>query len=367
MTSSLSGLPLGIRLLHAAAARLSTPLLPDDYLSMINQRWSARELRGQIVTVIPETENAATLVINPGWGWSFDHRPGQYIGIGVAVNGRFQWRSYSLTCVPRHRHGHLTITVKAMPEGLLSSHLVRGLEPGTIVRLALPRGEFVLPHPPPAKLLFVTGGSGITPVMAMLRTMDRRGSLPDVVLTHSAPDAGAVLFRTELHELARRRPGFVVHEQFTRSAGRLSLDADLERVCPDWRVRQAWVCGPDTMLEDAEQMWAAAGLTDSLHRERFGATFTGAQAEGGTVRFAASGLSIRVDGATTLMQAGERAGISMPFGCRMGICHTCVVPLTAGRVRDLRDGTRYGTDHGEEHQKIQTCITAAAGDCVLDL
>lgn len=350
-------------LLRGAAARLTAPLLPDDYLSMINPLWTARELRGRVVRVDPEAEDAATLVIKPGWGWRFDHRPGQYIGIAVAVHGRFVWRSYSLTCAPTHRRGHITVTVKAMPEGRLSSHLVRGLEPGTIVRLAPPRGEFVLPDPPPPKLLFVTGGSGITPVMAMLRTMDGRGAMPDVVHVHSAPDVDAALFRDELHDLTRRHPGFDLYERFTRRDGRLSLPVDLDRACPDWPEREAWVCGPSAMLDQARKAWADGGLSSSLHVERFGAAFVGGEAEGGTVRFAVSGRSVEVDGATTLMQAGERAGIPMPFGCRMGICHTCVVPLAEGRVRDLRDGT----EHGDQREKIQTCVTVAAGDCVLDL
>ena len=80
--------------------------------------------------MIPETEDAATLVIRPGWGWHYDHRPGQYVGIGVQVEGRFQWRSYSVSSPPQRRRGTITITVRAMPEGQLSSHLVSGLEPG---------------------------------------------------------------------------------------------------------------------------------------------------------------------------------------------------------------------------------------------
>ena len=363
MASSLSRLPFAVRHLRNAAARLTTPLLPDDYLSMINQLWSARELRGRVVSVIPETADAATLVIKPGLGWRFDHQPGQYVGIGVAIHGRFHWRSYSLTSAPTSRRGTITITVKAMPEGLLSQHLVRGLEPGTIVRLALPQGEFVLPDPPPPKLLFVTGGSGITPVMAMLRTMELRGSLTDIVLLHSARSADTMLFRDELRNLHDRHTKVELHEQLTEHDKHLSLTLDLDRVCPDWRERHAWVCGPSAMLDEAGQVWEAAGLSDSLHRERFAAFLTGGEAEGGRVHFARSGLSADVDGATTLLQAGERAGIPMPFGCRIGICHTCVVPLTAGRARDLRTGA----EHRGDHQKVQTCVTAAAGDCVLDI
>ena len=101
--------------------------------------------------VIPETEDAATLVIRPGWGWHYDHRPGQYVGIGVQVEGKFQWRSYSVSSPPSAAGRTISITVRAMPEGLLSAHLVEGLKPGTIVRLALPEGDFVLPDPPPAE------------------------------------------------------------------------------------------------------------------------------------------------------------------------------------------------------------------------
>ncbi|GAA1254528.1 NADPH oxidoreductase [Pseudonocardia aurantiaca] len=351
-----------IRQLRSAATRLTTPLLPDDYLSKINPLWSARELRGRVVTVIPETADAATLVIKPGWGWQFDHQPGQYVGIAVAVAGRFRWRSYSLTSVPAHHDGLITITVKAMPEGLLSEHLVRGLDPGTVVRLAAPQGQFVLPDPPPPRLLFITAGSGITPVMAMLRTMDRRDTMPDVVLTHSARDRDDMLFHEELHDLASSKPAFVLHEQFTRRDGRLTPTHGIARICPDWRERHTWACGPNTLLDEVATTWADAGLSDALHLERFSATFAGTETEGGTVRFSASGISTTVDGATTLMQAGEQAGILMPFGCRMGICHTCVIPLTAGSVRDLRTGT---THHGD-HQKIQTCVTVPTGDCVLD-
>src|SRR4051812_30640776 len=153
--------------LRAVTARVTTPLLPDDYTHLLNPLWTARELRGKVVKVVPETDDAATLVIKPGWGWSFDYEPGQYVGIGVSVDGTWQWRSYSLTSPATDDQGHITVTVKAMPEGLLSSHLVSGLDAGTIVRLALPQGDFVLPDPPPPKVLFWTGGSGITPVMSM--------------------------------------------------------------------------------------------------------------------------------------------------------------------------------------------------------
>ena len=201
----------GWHALRKIAARITTPLLPDDYLHLANPLWSARELRGRIVKVRRETEDSATLVIKPGWGFSFDYEPGQYIGIGLLVDGRWRWRSYSLTSSPVARSGlgperTVTISVKAMPEGFLSTHLVAGVEPGTIVRLAAPQGNFVLPDPAPASILFLTAGSGITPVMSMLRTLVRRKQIGDVVHVHSAPTESDVMFGAELGTLASVAP-----------------------------------------------------------------------------------------------------------------------------------------------------------------
>ncbi len=352
-----------VAMLRQVVSRMTTPLLPDDYLHLINPLWTARELRGKIVEVIPETDDAATLVIKPGWGWRFDFQAGQYAGIGVSLDGKWHWRSYSISSVPPGEgrdSRHIAITVKAMPEGFMSAHLVRGLEPGTIVRLALPQGDFVLPDPPPEKILFWTGGSGITPVMSMLRTMNRRGLVPDVVHVHSAPSRDEVIFRDELHALAERHPSLTLVENADDVDGRLDVSR-LTEIVPDWKERQAWVCGPGPMLDAASQHWERAGVAKALHLERFSAALT-ASAEGGHVVFEESGKEADLDGATTLLEAGEAAGIQMPFGCRMGICHTCIVPLKKGLVKDLRNGAEY-----QENQGIQTCVTAAAGDCVIEI
>src|SRR4051812_10265242 len=89
--------------IRQAGSKLTTPLHPDDYLRLVNPLWTARELRGRVEEVIRETDDAATLVIRPGWGWQYRHRPGQYVGIGVQVAGKFQWRSYSVSSPPERR------------------------------------------------------------------------------------------------------------------------------------------------------------------------------------------------------------------------------------------------------------------------
>jgi stearoyl-CoA 9-desaturase NADPH oxidoreductase len=255
----------------------------------------------------------------------------------------------------------ITITVKAMPEGFLSTHLVGGVAPGTIVRLAAPQGNFVMPDPAPASVLFITGGSGITPVMSMLRTLNRRDQITDVVHLHSAPTESEVMFGAELAELARAHDGYRVRLRSTRTEGRLDLSR-LDDEVPDWRERQAWACGPEGMLNAAEKVWQAAGIAERLHLERFAVSKAAVHGAGGTVEFGRSGKTLTVDAATPLMDAGEQVGIQMPFGCRMGICQSCVVSLLDGHVRDLRTGVEK-----EPGTRIQTCVSAASGDCVLDV
>ena len=199
----------------------------------------------------------------------------------------------------------MTITVKAMPEGFLSTHLVDGVEPGTIVRLAAPQGNFVLPDPAPPAVLFLTAGSGITPVMSMLRTLVRRNQITDVVHLHSAPTETDVMFGAELAALAGDHPGYRLQLRATRTEGRLDLSR-LDDEVPDWRERQTWACGPEGMLNSAEQAWSAAGIADRLHLERFAVSKAPPAGAGGTVTFARSGRSVIADAATSLMDAGER-------------------------------------------------------------
>ena len=238
-----------------------TPLLPDDYLELINPLWSTRELRGRIERITRETPNAATVLIRPGWAWP-GHEPGQYLRIGMAVDGIHHWRAYSLTSEPGRPDGCISITPKLVEAGKVSSHLVRAARPGSIVRLGGVEGVFVLPPALPEKLLFVSAGSGITPIMSMLRSLAARGAMTDVVLLHSARRCEDVIFGSELRELAQRHEGFRLHEQHTADRGRMSPQ-DLQHLCPDWREREAFLSGPGAMLDAMTVHW------EPLYRIRF--------------------------------------------------------------------------------------------------
>jgi len=149
-----------------AVRSLFTPLLPDDYLELINPLWSTQELRGRIERIQREADDAATIFIKPGWEWP-GHEPGQYLRIGFVVDGVHHWRAYSLTSDPGRPDGLISITPKLVEEGTVTPWLVREAQPGTIVRLSDVEGTFKLPDPPPDKLLFMSAGSGITPIMSM--------------------------------------------------------------------------------------------------------------------------------------------------------------------------------------------------------
>lgn len=342
------------------AEAVTTPVVPAEYLDLVAPMRSGADLRGRVVGLTPQTEDAATVHIKPSRAWR-GHVPGQYIRIGLDVDGVRHWRAYSLTSPVGSPDGLISITVKAIPGGLVSNHVVRALQPGTWVMLDQASGDFVLPAQRPAKALFITAGSGITPVMGMLR--NHVDELEDAVLVHSAPTAGGVIFGQELRRLAAEGRLRLL-ELHTDTDGLLS-PADLDRVVPDWRKREAWACGPTGMLDAFEEHFAANGVAERLHTERFRPVVI-AEGEGGTVSFGKQGKVVDADGATPILDAGEDAGVLMPSGCRMGICFGCVVPLREGAVRDLRTGELTVATAGD-NVRIQTCVSAAAGTCEIDL
>lgn len=350
------------RALHAVRS-LFTPLLPDDYLELINPLWSTQELRGRIERIERETPDAVTVLIRPGYEWG-GHRPGQYLRIGVVVNGVHHWRAYSLTTDPGRPDGLIGITPKLVDAGKVSPFLVHQARPGDVVRLGGVEGTFVLPDPAPERLLFISAGSGITPIMSMLRSLDRDEALVDVVHLHSSRTAEGVIFGEQLRELDERRPGYRPHLRITGEAGRVA-PADLDRLCPDWRERHAFVSGPGEMLDGLVQHYRQEGDPELLAMERFQPVIGGGAVagEGGTIRFLSSEVEAECGGGTPILLAGEEAGAELPFGCRMGICHTCIGKLCKGEVRDLRTGEV----HGEKGEMVRTCVNAPEGDVAIAL
>lgn len=356
--------PVARRLLRAVGA-LTTPLVADDYLTYLNPLWCIREPRGRVDAVVPETADSATVWLRVGPEWPI-HTPGQYVRVGVDVDGVRHWRTYSLTSTVARDDSRIAITVKAIPDGLVSHHLVHHTRPGTIVRLAPPAGEFVLPSPRPQRILLLTAGSGITPAMGMLRHLEGadRG-LDGVTHVHLAPSRADVIFGDELRRLDQEHADFTLHEHHDDADGIFCTER-LRALVPDWHEHETWACGPAGLLDAITEAFAVAGVPEHLNVERFRPVLAGAaaaQGTGGSVTFTRSDCTVQVDASTPLLVAGEEAGALLPSGCRMGICNSCVGRLCSGAVRDLRTGELQDTPD----TMVRTCTTAAAGDVEIDL
>ena len=349
------------------AERAASPLVPADYLDLFNPLRRGAALRARIVEVVPETADAATIVLKPGADWA-GHVPGQYLRIGIDVDGVRLWRAYSLTHGPRP-DGLISITVKAVPDGKVSNHLVREAHAGTLVHLEQAAGEFVLP-PEGGKFLFVTAGSGITPVIGMLRNLFPvadsgvvrlpRSEPFDITVVHVAPSEPDSIFIRNLRELDEAGLIHLV-ARYDDQHGLLDV-ADLADFVPDLAERTTFACGPAGLLDALEAHHTERGLTLLTEQFRAANLVVG---EGGPVTFNLSGTTIESDGSRPILDDAEDAGLLMPSGCRMGICYGCVLPLREGSVRDLRTGDVTTAVEGDG-VRIQTCINTAAGSCDID-
>ncbi|WP_110207354.1 ferredoxin reductase [Nocardioides daejeonensis] len=353
-----------------AVEAATTPLLPADYLDLFAPLRSGADLRGRIVAVRPETADAATIEIKPGADWA-GHVPGQYLRIGVDVDGVRQWRAYSLTHGPRV-DGLISITVKAVPDGVVSNHLVHQARPGTLVHLEQATGDFVLPPlTADRKFLFVTAGSGVTPVIGMLRNLFPvtdsgvvgLGRPLDITVVHVAPSEPDSIFISNLRELHAAGAIHLV-ARYDDVHGVLDVQR-LEEVVPDLAERTTYACGPAGLLDALAAHHEARDLELFTEQFRPATLVTG---EGGTLHLEASEVELDLDGSSTILDAAEAAGVLMPSGCRMGICMGCVLPMREGAVRDLRNGEITRAVPGETDPggvPIQTCISAPAGACHL--
>lgn len=344
------------------AKRLTTPLLPDDYLTLFNPLLTFDSYRARVSKTTDEMPGVRTLHFQ-----TFRALPaftaGQHIGVGVDINGVRHVRSFSITSAATGDAAReLTITVKATGESGVSDHLVHRVVVGDIVHLEPPSGDFVLPTQLPERMVMIAAGSGVTPLLSMVRTLAKTDHRTKVTFVLGARTTQEMIHRSELAALSKDADWFDLVLWPSASLGHFNRSA-LRREIPDWQSADAFVCGPAGLLTEADAIWRSQGVVDRLHREQFQTRLAEIDGRGGTVTFAKSGRSKTADANTSLLQAGEAANVLMPNGCRAGICHTCVVPLKAGKLRDLRSGEL----HGEPGDLVQTCINAAACDVELDV
>ncbi len=357
------------RVLRSRVVQLATtPHGPDRYLKLVNPLWSLESRRALLVDLRRETRDVMTLVLDPGPDWG-PHRAGQHVRIDVEIDGRRRTRYFSVSSSAHRDDGLITLTIKAHPDGFVSRFVNTHVRPGLVIEVSDPRGEFVLPEERPDDLLLVSGGSGITPTMSMLRTLVDEGHAGRVTFMHYTRTTADRIFADELDRLDAEHDNLTLVNVYSdedrpedRFRGFLERE-HLDTVLPEWRDVPAYVCGPPPMLDAAEAIWEDAGATDNFHIERFTLRVPSPDAPAeGTVRLTASDIELDNDGRPLLVQC-EDAGVTPEYGCRMGICKTCTTRKVAGPTQNLSSGDVSQ----EDDENIQICVSVALGDVELDL
>lgn len=348
------------------ARRLLLDRQAEFWMGELDPVRSRAEIRARVVAVVEETEDTKTFVLRPNAAWQ-GHRAGQYSSVEVEVDGVRVRRCYSISSPPGE--ALVSITVKRVPGGRVSTWLHEHTRSGDVLRLGTAAGDFVLPAATPTKLLLLSGGSGITPVMSMLRDLAARDAIHDVVFVHHARSRADVIFGEELSELAVRHAGLclVLCLDDEPSAPRGFEEARFANLVPDFAKRSTFLCGPGPLMDRAERLWECVGASELLERESFAPTTAPApmvsSVKGVQVRLARSDRAVAAKGQGTLLEQLERAGERPAHGCRIGICHSCKCRKQTGTVQNLVTGEVSS----EPDQEIQLCISAPRSDLELDL
>lgn len=349
------------------ASRLLLDRDAEFWLGQLDAVRSLSQIRARVVEVIAESPDTRTFVLRPNGLWR-GHRAGQFTAVEVEIDGVRTRRCYSISSAPHQPL--VSITVKRVPGGRVSGWLHDHLLPGQVLGLGPAAGELVLPDPLPEKLLLYSGGSGITPVMSILRDLSARGAVKDVVFVHHARSRGHVIFREALETLAHRHDGLRLElrlDDEPGSAGGFD-EAWIAHHVPDFAERLTMLCAPPGLMERVEMMWERAGAQNRLLRERFVVpsvpALSSLERDGSVrVRLAAAGRSVVAQRTGSLLDQLERAGERPTYGCRIGICRTCTCRKRTGTVLDLITGAVSS----EPDEDIRLCVSAPGSDLELEL
>ncbi|MBE7188326.1 ferredoxin reductase [Jatrophihabitans endophyticus] len=352
-----------------AVEALATPHGLDRYLELVNPMWTVRELRAEVECVHRSTDDSITLTLRPTRQWQ-GFRAGQFVNVSVDIDGVRRTRCYSPACSQHRRDGRIEITVKAHPQGLVSQYLHAHARRGMVLGLSQADGAFALPSPRPSRVLLVSGGSGITPVLSMLRTLVDEHYDGEIVFLHYAFDEQHVAHLDDLRALDAAHDNVRVvlaytEQQLGGDLHGLFGHAHLAEAAPWHRDAETYLCGPAPLMQAVREHYDGLGIGHRLHSEDFAPAPLAplpAQDATGDVTFTRSGTSATNDGGTLLEQA-EAAGLRPEFGCRMGICFSCTQVKSSGCTRNVRTGET----NSDPDVEVQLCINVPVGDVALDL
>ncbi len=334
----------------------------EDALTALHPLLSLTEVRARVVRIVEETASTKTFVLQPNALWA-GAQAGQFVRVQLEINGRRVERAYSLSSRPGARR--IAFTTKRQQQGLVSSHLHTSVKVGDVLTISQALGEFVLPDALPAKLLLLSAGSGITPVISMLRDLKARNFQGDVVFLHVCRAPDDLIFAQPLQSLAADFPNVRLVLHYDTRADSFSPEGLAQQV-PDLSERSTWMCGPAGFMDAISAYWDSEGLPAPLWSERFvGAPILPSTAPGTPVLVscAGSGTTFTTQGTDPLLVQAERAGLSPKHGCRIGICRSCQCIKTSGTVENLQTGEVSSAPN----ELIRLCISTARSDVALSL
>ncbi len=366
--TSLARRPINRLLRTRLVSGLTSPRSVDDYLQLIDPWWSVKEVRARVVGVRAELDQATSLFLKPNENWS-GFRAGQFVQLSVSIAGACHTRCFSVSSAPEDGQP-LRLTIKSIPGGRVSGWARTLARVGDVVTLSQAQGAFVLPDPLPRKLLFVSGGSGITPILSMVRHLAAAGYDGHIGWMHYA--RRETMFADELARLANGRLALRLSVFLTRPDGGTearvrSSPEQLEAFEPAWADCETFLCGPETLSRAATGLWADRAVGERLHVERFVARATTAVGLAGGAKhrltFAKSRREAEGTPGGSLLEQAESAGLKPTHGCRMGICHTCTCRKRSGTVRNEMTGETSSV----ADEDIRLCISTPLSDVTLDL
>lgn len=313
----------------------------------------------EVTGITQVTHDVKTFELRAGWMTAVDFAPGQYVTMRIPELGLE--RCYSISSAPFGTN-IFTITVKRVPGGVVSTHLHDDVRVGDQLYVDGPYGLFSTSFHQAERHLFLSAGSGITPIMSMVRSLLARqgGFGTDIVFVHSASSPIDIIFRAEFEQLAEAAGVRVTilcsrdseAEAWAGRRGRIDAST-LDEVVPDAADRETFVCGPGPYMEAVRPLLAEAGVAAArMHEESFvfatspadrlakagaRAKAAGSGVVGGTgvshvVEFAVSGRVVDCDESTTVLDSALDAGLSVPSSCSEGACGTCKSVLVSGEV-----------------------------------
>ncbi len=362
-------------------------------LTAISQHRWTEEISVRCVRIVTETAEVKSFTFMADPPVKFNYLPGQSVMLHLEINGEPILRSYSISSTPSRPHT-LEITVKRLaagelqPAGLVSNWLHDQIELGSQIKISAPIGKFTCAPRPPAKLLLLSAGSGITPMMSMARWIADTAAATDVVFFHCARSPQEIIFRQELELLSARLPNFHLAVSITQPlygqawasfTGRLS-ESMLRCIAPDFLERKAYVCGPESFMQASQSLLAQLGFPmQNYAQERFGTALQQPPADNpapvqknsqshlsqSTLLFSSSGQQTEHDGSKSVLQLAEQAGVKIRSNCRQGVCGACKKRKTEGEVRyDAEPDALEPSDRDAGH--ILTCVAFPVGKVVIE-